>query len=165
MSQAPPASNTSSAPAGYAPAKRTPTDSSYYDFNGVHANKYDPNSATWMYARDARAQQAGLPPTMSMKNPPNATYPSRFGNAEGLPLTTPGRPNHRNQPTWVHHPLTPGETTTWPAHPGPPGAVRSAYTDGNPNQFDVMVHDPRAGVSRRGVGQFVLAPYHPAAKP
>ncbi|KAI1497565.1 hypothetical protein F5X99DRAFT_421260 [Biscogniauxia marginata] len=157
--RAPSSSNSSSAPPGHASAKRTPTNSSHYDFNGVPYDKYKPNSATWMYARDARAQQAGLPPNQTAER-----YPSPFGNGEQLPLTTPGsilKPGDRKA-KWLHHPLTPGTSTTWSQRQGRPGAVRSVYTAGNPNEFDVMVHDIQAGTSARGQGNFAIATYRPA---
>ncbi|KEZ41035.1 hypothetical protein SAPIO_CDS7072 [Scedosporium apiospermum] len=151
--QPPPSGSTSNPPA---PPGRTPTCSSYYDFNGVPWNGQDPNSKTWMYARDARQQQAGVP---ANAQPP---YPSYFGNRTNLPLNPP--PSHigrRGQPGWLHHPLIPDQTATWT--PGTsPGAVRSVYTAGNTANFDVIHHDPNAGTTSNGTSEFSMATYHPS---
>ncbi|KAI0891788.1 hypothetical protein F4806DRAFT_481877 [Annulohypoxylon nitens] len=150
--------NSDRAPPGHTPARRSPTDSSYYDFDGVPYDNEKPNSATWMYARDARAQQAGIP-TARMKS----RYPSKFRNSpDNVELSTPGTPGYKNNPEWLHHPLIPGTTKTYTS--GPPGAVRSVYTKGNPNEFDVMHHDPKAGTSPRGDHLFAKSHYYPAAQ-
>ena len=111
-----------------------------------------------MYARDAREQQANVP--AGQRKP----YPSRYGNAERLDLSTPGsqlKPGAR--PAWLHQPLTPGQTAAWTPRSGNPiGAVRSIYTAGNPMKFDVAYHDPRLGTSAGGSGNFALATYHTA---
>ncbi|KAI5458919.1 hypothetical protein BGZ63DRAFT_389910 [Mariannaea sp. PMI_226] len=140
-----------SAPSGFAPPHRTPTDSSYYDFHGTPANKSNPNS-NWMYARDARSQQAGVPAGTARP------YPSYYGNKPPIALSTPPGPvpfpnGNPGRNGWVHHPLIPGQTTTWTS--GRPGAVRSVYSPGNTANFDVMYHDPAKG------GDFSLATYHP----
>lgn len=145
-------------PEGYSPPRRTPTDSSYYSFNGVPFDNQDQSSATWIYAREARQQQAGVPTSQSRP------YPSRFGNGENLPLTTPGsqlKPGRQKE--WLHHPLTPNRSATWTKDNGDSvGGVRSFYTDGNPRKFDVGYHDPRVGTSEKGHGSFALANYHKA---
>ncbi|KAI1095016.1 hypothetical protein F5B19DRAFT_443049 [Rostrohypoxylon terebratum] len=71
--------NSDQAPPGHTPARRAPTDSSYYDFDGVPYDADEPNSATWMYARDARAQQAGLATAQT-----KGKYPSKFRNFDKL---------------------------------------------------------------------------------
>ncbi|KAL8747940.1 MAG: hypothetical protein Q9190_000264 [Brigantiaea leucoxantha] len=43
-----------------------------------------------------------------------------------------------------------------------PGRVRSVYTEGDSNNFDVIYHDNSKGVSASGRGrQFSMANYHP----
>ncbi|KAI0532051.1 hypothetical protein GGR58DRAFT_523600 [Xylaria digitata] len=156
MSSAP--NSEGSAPPGYTVPHRVPTNSSYYSFNGDTWDD-NPNSSTYAKAAEFRAQQANAPPHQQ------APYPSYFRNGEGLSLSTPGsiiRPGHGNE--WVHHPLTPGQTTTWTPQSGiARGAIRSVYTAGAPTQFDVIYHDRGAGTSGRGHGQFVIANYHAAA--
>ncbi|KAI1213842.1 uncharacterized protein F4807DRAFT_409337 [Annulohypoxylon truncatum] len=154
--------SSNSAPPGHTPARRTPTNSSYYDFNGVPYHEKNPNSATWMYARDARAQQAGLPPGRQ----PGRKYPSPFGNGEKLALTTPGSALSPDGPTqWLHHPLIPGTTTTCTGKGRKHlGGVRSVYTANDPNTFDVMYHNRNAGLSANGNGNFEMSKYHPAAE-
>lgn len=107
--------------------------------------------------RHARAQQACLPPGPAI----NARHPSYFGNAEQIPLTTPGTVNTKGKLGWVHAPLTPGRTT--PMLSSRPGAVRSFYTNGDPNTFDVAYHDPTKP-RRPGAKEdpFTMAIYHPA---
>ncbi|OTA62098.1 hypothetical protein K449DRAFT_465496 [Hypoxylon sp. EC38] len=149
------------APLGYTPAHRVPTDSSYYSFDGTPWDNRDPNSQTWMYARDARQQQSGLPAGKARP------YPSPFKNGERLPLSTPGSiPRNKPNPEWLHHPLIPGRTTTWdPQRDAKLGGVRSFYTEGNASQFDVGYHDPKLGKSARGHDKFSLANYHAAVPP
>ncbi|KAF2968659.1 hypothetical protein GQX73_g4922 [Xylaria multiplex] len=129
-------------------------------FNGDTRDD-NPNPSKYAKAAEFRAQQANAPPHQQ------APYPSYFRNGEGLPLSTPGsiiRLGHGIE--WVHHPLTPGQTTTWTPQSGAArGAIRSVYTDGAPTQFDVIYHYRGAGTSARGHGQFVLANYHAAAAP
>lgn len=89
-------------------------------------------------------------------------YPSAYGNSEGLPLSTPGstvRPGRGNE--WVHAPVIPDVRQAY--RQGPPGGVRSAWTAGDPKNFDVMYHDKSTGTSASGAGRFRLANYHPAA--
>jgi hypothetical protein len=65
--------------------------------------------------------------------------------------------------TWLHYPLKPGQTTTW--KPGPnalPGAIRSFYTDGDPNTFSVGYHNLDHPVKK---DDYLLAEYVPAVKP
>ncbi|KAI0105631.1 hypothetical protein F4776DRAFT_474219 [Hypoxylon sp. NC0597] len=114
-----------------------------------------------MYARDARQQQSGLPAGKARP------YPSPFRNGEALPLLTPGStPRNKHNPEWLHHPLIPGRTTTWdPQRDVNRGGVRSFYTEGNTNQFDVGYHDPKLGTSARGHHEFSLANYHAAVPP
>ncbi|KAI1404939.1 hypothetical protein F4819DRAFT_68116 [Hypoxylon fuscum] len=69
-----------SPPAGYSPLRRRPTDSSYYDFNGTPWDNQDPDSQDWIYASEARQQQATVP--VGTARP----YPSAFRNGEDLPL-------------------------------------------------------------------------------
>ncbi|KAI0481336.1 hypothetical protein GGR56DRAFT_629841 [Xylariaceae sp. FL0804] len=155
-----------SAPPGHKTTKRVPTDSSYYDFDGVPWNRKDPQSATWMYARDARAQQATCPPE------PSWNYPRHFANHDNLLLSTPGAPEQGASSgagqqsvknSWLHHPLIPGAKTAYQGgRPNaPPGTVRSVYTQGDTNNFDVIYHDRRAGVTGQGHGKFKVSKYHP----
>ncbi|KAI2778796.1 hypothetical protein F4815DRAFT_476675 [Daldinia loculata] len=160
-SQSTTSSSSSSAPPGHTPAHRIPTDSSYYSFNGNPWDRRNPESQTWMYAREARQQQSGLPDGQGVP------YPSYFGNGERVSLSTPGSalaPSGRHG--WLHHPLIPGRTTTWtPGSNTRPGGVRSIYTDGNIVEFDVGYHDVRIGTTGRGSGKFAVANYHSAAAP
>ncbi|KAJ8128629.1 hypothetical protein O1611_g5005 [Lasiodiplodia mahajangana] len=140
------------------------TQSSYYDFRGVHWDKSNANSATYMRAREARAQQQGLTPGRMVK-----PYPSLFHNRERLALTTPGSSQLSDGgKVWAHHPLIPGRTTTWSRSEKErgdgKGAVRSIYTPNDPNKFDVAYHDPAAGSTSGRHDNFVLARYHPARK-
>lgn len=113
-----------------------------------------------MYASEARQQQAGAPANVGRP------YPSTFGNRESLALSTPGSQSRSGRTEWLHHPLTPGTTTTWTASSGTGvGAVRSIYTAGDPNKFDVAHHDPSVGVSARGFGNFGTSNYHGRAPP
>ncbi|ROT35025.1 hypothetical protein SODALDRAFT_76625 [Sodiomyces alkalinus F11] len=70
-----------SAPPGYTPPDRTHTNSSHYSFDGIQWIKNDPDAQTWMYAREARAQQAGLP---AGRAPPGTKYPSATGTQKSL---------------------------------------------------------------------------------
>ncbi|KAI1327340.1 hypothetical protein F5Y16DRAFT_399518 [Xylariaceae sp. FL0255] len=142
--------------------RRIPTDSSFYDFNGVPCNDNDPNSATWMYASDTRDQQKAL---LQQAQPPNSAYPSVYWNREKLPMSTPGSQLPQGNITrqgWMHHPLVPGSSTPYVSGSGRPGGVRSFYTDGDPNNFDVSYHVPNAAKS--GKKKFAKATYHPKAK-
>ncbi|KAI4144348.1 MAG: hypothetical protein L6R39_004217 [Caloplaca ligustica] len=128
-----------------------------YDFNGVPYDEKDPGSQTWMYARDARAQQTNAP---AHKARP---YPSNFNNGEKLPLSTPGVPGPKGNQQWLHYPLVPGRAAAWvPTERR--GGVRSFYTVGQPNDFDVGYHDKATGTSAGGSGNFVLADYHPSVR-
>ncbi|CAJ2511135.1 Uu.00g067600.m01.CDS01 [Anthostomella pinea] len=154
-----------SAPPGYTPARRTPTDSSYYDMDGIPWKEGDPNSQAWIYAREVRAQQAKAP----LQRTARAKYPSPFKNAEPLPLTTPGKPDPTgNKPTeWLHHPMIPGKTTTYRASAkskAKPGGIRTFYTEGDNSKYDVGFHDPRVWTPSKSAG-FSLATYVPAAPP
>ncbi|ROV95289.1 hypothetical protein VPNG_08963 [Cytospora leucostoma] len=125
-------------------------------FNGNPSDQHDPwRSQTWMYARDARQQQAGVPAGQALP------YPSTFSNHEQLPLSTPGTyMGPRRGQEWLHYPLKPGRPATWtPSSGQPAGAVRSFYTAGNPNQFDVGYHLP---APKRTNNDFELANYHAA---
>ncbi|KAK4653970.1 hypothetical protein QC762_510244 [Podospora pseudocomata] len=109
--------------------RRSPTDSSYYDCDGVVANKNDPNSKSWHYARDVRAQVAAEQP----QHPRGWGYPSYFGDKAGLPLAA-------SKPL-THTPIEPGSLT--PYVPGTkPGAHRAVYNDTNRAVVDVIYHDP-----------------------
>ncbi|KAI0378643.1 hypothetical protein F5Y04DRAFT_261263 [Hypomontagnella monticulosa] len=150
---------TDSAPPGYTPAHRVPTDSSYYSFDGNPWNNKDPDSQTWMYAREARQQQDGVPAGKRLP------YPSRFGNGEVLPLSTPGTSKH-GRSEWLHHPLIPGRSNTWvPYRRDPVGGVRSFYTEGDTSQFDVGFHDPKIPGYPKGREPFSLARYHAGVRP
>lgn len=132
-----------------------------YDFHGTGWNRNIPGSQTWMSEIDARAQQANVP-TVSAR-----PYPSRFRNEEGLPLTTPGSATRLyGSREWQHYPFIPGQTTTWTPGSGPPGAVRSVYTAGNPMDFDVIYHYEQSGTSAEGHSTFSMATYHtPTSQP
>ncbi|KAI0890661.1 uncharacterized protein GGS22DRAFT_151527 [Annulohypoxylon maeteangense] len=115
-----------------------------------------------MYAKDAKAQQAGLAPGHQS----GRVYPSAFNNKEKLALSTPGsalKPNGPRQ--WLHSPLVPGTTETWTPASTEKSGVRSVYTADDPSKFDVVYHDNRAGASgKKGFGKFVKAEYHPAVE-
>ncbi|KAI0154522.1 hypothetical protein GGR57DRAFT_502272 [Xylariaceae sp. FL1272] len=146
-------------PEGHSQARRTPTDSSYYDLDGQPTNKNDPNAPTWIYARDVRAQQAKAPvhPTARQK------YPSYFYNAEGIPLSTAGHLTSRGNNQWLHQPMIPGKATAYQGGKVKPGSVRTFYTEGDRAHFDVGFHDPR--IARPdGTHPFTLATYVPKAK-
>lgn len=51
-----------------------------YDFNGTPWDNQDPDSQDWIYASEARQQQATVP--VGTARP----YPSAFRNGEDLPL-------------------------------------------------------------------------------
>lgn len=151
-------SSTSGTPAFTSP-RRSPTDSSYYDFNGNPSSSQ--NGTTWMYARDARAQQANAP----VQQQQGARYASYFGyhssvpQSQRLPLTTAAEqipiPNtNRTSSGWLHHPLVPGQQHTYRGN-RVPGAVRSVYPPSDPTNFDVIYHD------RAKQGNFSMATYHP----
>ncbi|OAQ69707.1 hypothetical protein VFPPC_02304 [Pochonia chlamydosporia 170] len=147
-------SGAGSEPAGNTPPRRTPTDSSYYDFHGTPSDRSG-NGQTWMYARDARAQQAGASPQAARP------YPSYFGNKDQTPvtLTTAAEaiphPSGRTTQGWLHQPLIPNQTTMFNPGQNMPGAVRSVYPPSDPSTFDVIYH---SGVRR----EFNNATYHPA---
>lgn len=131
-----------------------------YDFDGVRADNRDSNSRPWIYAREVRAQQQGLPATAGYP------YPSKFANhGNNLPLTTPGTASESGDSKfWLHHPVTPGTTKTWDPESGQPkGGVRSIYTEGDPNTFDVAYHNPNKKTPNGRPGEFDLARYVPAA--
>ncbi|CAI6081849.1 unnamed protein product [Clonostachys chloroleuca] len=146
----------SSTDTGYAPPRRSPTDSSY------SANSGRDPSTTWMYAADARAQQANAPTQQFL----GVRYAGYYGNkdANGNPcfplsippesIPNPRRPGHSST-GWLHHPLIPGEQATYVSGTGRPGAVRSVYPPSDRANFDVMYHD-----SGRG-GDFSKATYVP----
>ncbi|KAJ3564026.1 hypothetical protein NPX13_g7990 [Xylaria arbuscula] len=117
-------------------------------FNGAPTDKDDPNSPDYIRASDARAQQRAL-------NKRRRPYPSRFENIEELPLQI--------NPPLVHKPLTPGTTDPWSPSSGRPGAVRSVYNPDNPEQFEVIFHDERAGKTDGGTDRYTKANYHPSA--
>ena len=131
-----------------------------FSFDGTPYDRKDPNSQTYIRASDARQQQAGVPDGTARP------YPSHFGNAEGLPLTTPGFDNGDGYgKQYLHHPLTPGRQDTWAPGTGVPrGGVRSVYTTGNKTDFNVVYHDPKKGTTARGHSQFNMANYHPGVK-
>ncbi|KAH7165514.1 hypothetical protein EDB81DRAFT_255925 [Dactylonectria macrodidyma] len=153
-------SGQASAPAGYGPPARSPTESSYYDFHRTSSNGRS-NGQTWMYARDARAQQAGA----SSVAVPRPNYPNYYGNKNAQPvhLSTPPEqiPNHRrpgtSSPGWLHHPLIPNHQTTHSGNLRTAGTVRSVYPLSDPSQFDVIYHTG-------GPGQFRNATYHPSTR-
>ncbi|KAI1172036.1 hypothetical protein F4777DRAFT_563249 [Nemania sp. FL0916] len=154
--------NPPSAPEGYSAAKRIPTDSSYYDFHGVPYLDKDPNSSTWMYARDARAQMATEPQKQGRKD----RYPGPFWNREDKPLSTPGsklQTRKREEHGWMHHPLTPGTGTAYSGS-GDAGGVRAIYTKDDSKNFDVYYHDRTSGTTGDGTnGIFERAKYYPKA--
>lgn len=134
-----------------------------YDLTGIQWNKNDPKPPTWMYARDARSQQQGLPPARPKK------YPGDFWNYEELLFSTPGLEKLHNDEVmkcWMHHPLIPGTPTTW-THESvlPRGAVRSVWTEGNPNIFEVAFHSNKEKPPNARFGPFQNAPCIPAVVP
>ncbi|KFA45450.1 hypothetical protein S40293_11544 [Stachybotrys chartarum IBT 40293] len=149
-------------PSGHSAPRRTPTDSSYYDFVNTSADQN--TGQTWMYARDARAQQATASQT------PVRPYPNYYGNKSKTapPLNLSTQPEAMYNPKtgkstqgWLHTPLVPSRQTTWKGHKNskasPIGPVRSVYPPSNPNTFDVIYHE------KKGDSDFVLAKYYPAA--
>ncbi|KXJ90548.1 hypothetical protein Micbo1qcDRAFT_226545 [Microdochium bolleyi] len=163
--QAPPgysaAQRVQSSPSSFVPTpvRRIPTDSSYHSFDGVPWDDHDPSSQTWMYASDAREQQSKIAAG------PRRPYPSRYGNSDDLPLTSPGMvPPKGGTPQWLHHPLIPGQQEIWkPKGDKSRGAVRSFYTRGSPEVFDVGHHNPKAGLTKGGTAKFTMATYHTAS--
>ncbi|KAK4113441.1 hypothetical protein N656DRAFT_797311 [Canariomyces notabilis] len=140
--------------------RRTPTVSSFYDLKGTPWDDRKPNSQTWIYAREVRAQAADVlaAPRKAHENHP--CYPSVFRNDEGLEL--------KAEPPLLHTPVRPGHTTGW-LHEGPrdrnrPGAARLVYSK-NPTDtnFDVVYHDKSQPQSNRGYRLFAMAEYVPAA--
>jgi hypothetical protein len=171
--------NPPSVPKGHSTAKRIPTDSSYvcpyaqswwdmtnnpqqYDFQGVPYRGDIPNSATWMYARDARAQMATEPQKQSR----NDRYPMPYLNHDKDPLSTPGSKiqiKGDEKHGWMHHPLTPGTTTAYSGR-GKAGGVRAIYTKDDSTKFDVYYHDRKLGTTgKSGNGVFSQATYYPRA--
>ncbi|KAK3936949.1 hypothetical protein QBC46DRAFT_268522 [Diplogelasinospora grovesii] len=148
-----------SAPPGYAPPRRTPTNSSYYDFNGTPCDDRNPNSQTRMYAREAREQTKDVQGEILRGNTGSSRYPGPFHNNPGKDNTTLPLQAKRDI---LHHPLVPGQTAAWTT--GRPGGVRSFFTCLS-NFFDVAYHDPTKGVSKRGHHDFTMATYVPAAPP
>lgn len=114
-----------------------------------------------MYARDARAQQAGA------STVPGAPYPTYYGGRnKGNPvnLTTTSEyiphPNGRySTKGWLHQPLIPHTTTTFTGSQHQAGTVRGVYAPSDPTDFDVVYH-------ARGTpkGDFTNATYYPANK-
>lgn len=126
-----------------------------FSFDGIVANAKDPASQTWIYAREAREQQAGVPDSEAWP------YPSVYYNNEPLALSTPGSQS-KNGRTWLHYPLIPGRSSSWsPDSTVERGAIRSFFTAGNSHNFDVGYHDPRLWTTGGRYGDFVLARYHP----
>ncbi|CAH0049490.1 unnamed protein product, partial [Clonostachys solani] len=166
----------STAPESTLSLKRSPTASSYYDFDQMPWDGEQGQS--WMYARHARAQQRGLRLSRfrfvvrrATKTFSRRKYPSYFGNIEKLPLNTkPGLIFNRKKKIytigWLHHPLIPGHTTTFSGNKRKykpnPGMVRSFYAPKNPVIFDVAYHTKENGESKNG--EFKMATYHPAVK-
>ncbi len=135
-----------------------------YDFHGTGHQKKISGAQTWMYAREARRQQATVQPDLVRRKKDKGKYPSPFKNHDNeVNLSTPGSAGPEGDTEWVHQPLIPGRVEAW--HRGiDSGAVRSFYTRGNPLQFDVGYHDPSRSPTRGGSEKFSLATYHPAAK-
>ncbi|KAI1772963.1 hypothetical protein F4818DRAFT_443848 [Hypoxylon cercidicola] len=131
-------------------------------FDGTPWDNRDANAQTWMYAREARQQQAD-----TIAGTRKHSYPSYYRNSEELPLSTPGTISPYNgRREWLHQPLVPGRETAWAPRTGTPkGAVRSFYTRGTPTEFDVGFHDPKAGKTPGGSDNFSLARYHAAVPP
>ncbi|KAK3347172.1 hypothetical protein B0T25DRAFT_296016 [Lasiosphaeria hispida] len=143
-------------------SRRKPTSSSFYDFHGTRYNKKIPGAQTWIYAREARQQQATVHPDLVLTG--RGKYPSAFKNHDNeLDLSTPGSAGPEGKTEWVHQPLIPGRVEAW-LDIIPAGAVRSFYTCGNPGQFDVGYHDPLKSPTRNGSAKFSLATYHAAAR-
>ncbi|KAH9890264.1 hypothetical protein F4778DRAFT_378826 [Xylariomycetidae sp. FL2044] len=146
-----------SAPEGYAPARRSPTDSSYYDLDGIPWNDRDPKSQTWIYAREVRDQQSKAPLT----EPKRDKYPNEYKNGEQLPFTTPGKIDPKTgKPVWLHQPMIPGKVTRFTGG-GTVGGIRTFYTEGDRTKFDVGHHDPRVPTPK-GTAGFSLVTYVPA---
>ncbi|KAK5661072.1 hypothetical protein OQA88_10962 [Cercophora sp. LCS_1] len=137
--------------------RRVPTDSSFYDFHGTRYSAKIPDAQTWIYAREARQQQATVDPNLVRNGKDKIKYPSLFNNYDNkLSLSTPGSLEPNGRTAWVHQPLIPGQVTAWNGECAP-GAVRSFYTRGNSGHFDVGYHplNDRSG--------FSMATYHPAS--
>ncbi|KAI0199380.1 hypothetical protein F4808DRAFT_215973 [Astrocystis sublimbata] len=152
-----------SAPEGYTPARRTPTDSSYYDLGGVPWKQKDPSAQTWIYAREVRAQQAKAPEQL----PGRAKYPSVYYNSEELPLSSPGAPTAKDpeKRQWIHQPVIPGQTTQYrPVKGNRPEGIRTFYTEGDRRTYDVGYHDPSVKTRKGDNGGFSLATYVPAVR-
>ncbi|KAJ3529073.1 hypothetical protein NM208_g9923 [Fusarium decemcellulare] len=143
---------------GCSPLKRTPTNSSYYDFHGVQWNR-DYQSQTWMYAREARNQMADVPPERAA----DGAYPSPFHNLKKLTLPTL-RSIFRfiGELELLHYPLVSGRTTTPDPEHSKSTRIRAVYVKGTTALFDVIYHDEAAGITRNGTPEFSEAIYHPA---
>ncbi|KAL8744683.1 MAG: hypothetical protein Q9190_003106 [Brigantiaea leucoxantha] len=89
-------------------------------------------------------------------------YPSIFKNkGPTLPLSTPGYPRTTGGDNeWLHNPLIPGQKHPF-VRDQDPGRVRSVFTKGDSNTFDVVYHDKSQGVSASGQRRFSKANYHP----
>ncbi|VUC27143.1 unnamed protein product [Clonostachys rosea] len=169
--------------------KRSPTASSYYDFDGMPWDGEQGQS--WMYAWHARAQQEGLLPSSQPRSsqptgfrsvarkaktllgsPHDPKYPSYYGNkGETLPLSTdseliPHPTWRRSTKGWLHQPLIPGRTATFSGTEDESGMVRSFYAPSNPLIFDVAYHGKKKEFinGKSEIGKFKMATYHPAVK-
>lgn len=113
---------------------------------GVPYTDKNPGAQTWMYADEARRQQASVELENLLKGKGKSKYPSNFGNrGNKVSLSTNGSAGRNDTPISKHHPLIPGKDKAWTG--GDPGAVRSVWTDGNPQTFDVIVHDKSRGLT------------------
>ncbi|CAH0026666.1 unnamed protein product [Clonostachys rhizophaga] len=151
--------------------KRSPTNSSYYDFDNVPWD--GKHGRSWMHAWRAKFRQIGLTldgvrSTISRVTTSrfDGVYPSYFGNKEELPLKTESEPisnptENADTKGWLHHPLIPGRTATFSGGTQEPGVVRSVYAPSDPTTFDVVYHIGTEGSDNR---EFRLATYHPAVK-
>ncbi|KAK3353960.1 hypothetical protein B0T25DRAFT_569140 [Lasiosphaeria hispida] len=138
------------------------TNSSYYCFNGVPYIDKPPGAQKWMYAEEARRQQAKVELEKLLEGKQKPKYPRDFWNHKNeVELSTPGSAGqHGKKTVWEHHPLIPGQDKPW--REGPPGAVRSVWTRGDAENFDVIVHDKSRGFTKRNTPKFANAKYHPA---
>ncbi|KAK0708448.1 hypothetical protein B0H67DRAFT_672471 [Lasiosphaeris hirsuta] len=137
------------------------TNSSYYCFNGVPYNQQAPGAQTWMYAEEARRQQAKVELEKLLEGRQKPRYPSSFWNHQKeVTLSTPGSVGPHGKTVWEHHPLIPGQNEPW--REGAAGAVRSVWTRGDAENFDVIVHDKSRGFTKRKTPKFANAKYHSA---
>lgn len=103
-------------------------------------------------ASDARAQVQNAPAPDH-----GNTYPSEFGNIEGLIF----------QFAWPyqHIPVFSGQHQSWhPRDCPPPGPYRAVYNDNDRTTFDLMYHDPRRPRTSSGEHEFSLGHYHPGSR-